>query len=869
MLVTWIVQRSRVSSLDALRAAAARLADAELPEVLGVSANFHEGEAPQILGSETALLAGVASAPDALGSSTHLATYGSFVQAHRGQAARIHALLAESLGLAAIAREGRGRAPRVLDLYGGSGAIALGLAAAGAEVHLVESFAPAAAHVKQAAEAQKLSVTGECGDVAMSVRAMVERGERFDAAVVNPPRRGMSPMAREWLARIEPAVIAYVSCDPDTLARDLDHFMRLGYATSELRPLDMIPLTDEVETVAILRRAPIPTPRVLFEDDEILVVEKGAHEPTAPQAEYAGSPSRARGGSRAREDAVPVHRIDIGTSGLVLLAKRGDLVAKWQEALGAATTRKIYVAATRGVTPSKGAITRELREDGKMYPARTRYRRLAVASGHSVVRVIPEQGRTHQIRRHLAAIGHPVLGDDRYGHVPTNRFFEEKNGLDRAFLHCVRIEIDHPTTGVRLMVEAPLPGDLRAVLERTSGPGTLRFLDHKNALGTSGGSLSSLPPPPDSMHDRGSVLDVDASSPTIHPASDERRRRPPGTRSEGVLRADRDQRPASSRAEPTGEARLRGPAEAFAGVPAHARFPRPRGARQKPAPPLAVRAVDDPSQPRALEEMAPDARAADVARVAVEAPRAEAKRLRQVVRGNAAEEDRLGDPLPCRRVDPRRLADERQAIEREEGALDEGARAEGLQLHGADVDTSSFERAAERGFDVGARREVRVVDAAAHVRPLGDDRREVPVVAFDSPRAGGHVEVAEAGARAVVVIAGRGLEDVEVPFAGRLAEAEALADRAACAVARGDQVRTKRATRRRDLPPPWRPREIDERLSVVREDAVARGSSPEARVEFAPANDHPKPRRVARRPAPSAGAAERRRRGCRSPRIAT
>ena len=139
-----------------------------------------------------------------------------------------------------------------------------------------------------------------------------------------------------------------------------------------------------------------------------------------------------------------------------------------------------------------------------------------MASGHSVLRVIPEQGRTHQIRRHLASIGHPVLGDDRYGHAPTNRFFEEKNGLDRTFLHCVRLEFEHPDTGTRHIVEAPLTGDLRAVLERTSGPGTLRFLDHKNALGTSG-SLSSLPPPPDSAHERGSVLDVDASSPTIHP----------------------------------------------------------------------------------------------------------------------------------------------------------------------------------------------------------------------------------------------------------------------------------------------------------------------------------------------------------------
>jgi hypothetical protein len=98
----------------------------------------------------------------------------------------------------------------------------------------------------------------------------------------------------------------------------------------------------------------------------------------------------------------------------------------------------------------------------------------------------------------------------------TNRYFEEKNGLDRAFLHCVRLEFDHPDTGARHIVEAALPGDLRAVLERTAGPGTLRFLDHKNALGTSG--TSHLPPGPDEvMHDRGSALDVDASSLSTHP----------------------------------------------------------------------------------------------------------------------------------------------------------------------------------------------------------------------------------------------------------------------------------------------------------------------------------------------------------------
>ena len=110
------------------------------------------------------------------------------------------------------------------------------------------------------------------------------------------------------------------------------------------------------------------------------------------------------------------------------------------------------------------------------------------------------------MRRHLAAIGHPVLGDDRYGHAPTNRYFEEKHGLDRTFLHCVRLEIEHPNGGSRIVVEASLPGDLRSVLERSGGPGTLRFLDNKNALG---GTTSSLPPQIESAHTRGSAPDID------------------------------------------------------------------------------------------------------------------------------------------------------------------------------------------------------------------------------------------------------------------------------------------------------------------------------------------------------------------------
>lgn len=514
VLLTLVVQRGpsgkEAERREALAAALRHLTSA-LPEIAGVAVNEQDGDALQVGLGDTTVVSGVAAAHDTIGRARHLATYGSFVQPHRSQAERMHAAIVDVVG----GLELQGPA-KVLDLYSGPGTLAFALCAVGAHVHAVESFGPLATHTEQAARDARLPLQAETSDVASALRRLLGRGARFDAAVTNPPRRGMSAAAREGLARLEPPVVMYLSCDPDTLARDLDHFARLGYAVTNLRPFDMIPLTDEVETLAVLRRAPVPRPQVAYEDDHIVVVEKAAHEPVTPQSEYVGSLLERVRKLPGCENATALQRLDVGTSGLVVFLKDPETLARWQPAMTQESARRIYVAAVRGVTPSKGTVTRDLRENGTMYSARTRYRRLAVASGHSVLRVIPEQGRPHQIRRHLAAIGHPVLGDDRYGHPPTNRFFEEKNTLDRTFLHCVRVEFDHPVERRRMIIEAPMPGDLRTVLERTSGPGTVRSLEHKNALGQSG--ASSIPPPPsDSRHHLGSVLDVDVGRPTVRP----------------------------------------------------------------------------------------------------------------------------------------------------------------------------------------------------------------------------------------------------------------------------------------------------------------------------------------------------------------
>jgi 23S rRNA (uracil1939-C5)-methyltransferase len=370
----------------------------------------------------------------------------------------------------------------VLDLYGGTGAIALRLAADGHHCTMVESYPPAASLATRAAQAQRLTVEVVTGDVASVSRALAVAKSRFDLVVANPPRRGLSPAAREAIAAMEPKTVLYVACDLDNLSRDVDHLARLGYGLDSLTPIDMLPLTEEVEVLAVLSRGERPAPHVLYDDGQVVALDKPPHEPVQDQDEY---PTSLVTRARAHVDGGEWHtvlKVEASTSGVTLFARTRGAAERWSEAI-AKSGRLVYLAAARGVTPAKGAITRELRGEHNSRSARTRYRRLAIGGGHSVLRVVPEKRYVHQIRRHLAAIGHPVLGDARYGHPPTNRYFEEKHGLDRSFLHLVRVEVEHPDSGNRLLIEAPLPADLRAALVRASDDSVLRFLENKRALG--------------------------------------------------------------------------------------------------------------------------------------------------------------------------------------------------------------------------------------------------------------------------------------------------------------------------------------------------------------------------------------------------
>jgi 23S rRNA (uracil1939-C5)-methyltransferase len=443
--VTLVVERGPSFRLEALRKEAEALAERE-PSIASMAVNFREPGSPRILGAETMRLLGDPGA-----------TFGAFEQAHRGQAQRIHELVGAALP---------SPASRVLDLYGGSGAVGIALAARGAEVVLVESFEPAVARAKRNAHEAGLELETLTTDAAEALGALVRRGRTFDAVVVNPPRRGMDVAARQALGRLAPPLVAYVSCDPVTLTRDLDHLARLGLRAQELQPLDMIPLTDHVETVAFLRRGEPPLPERVYEDEDVIAAVKSPHEPTTPQGEHETSLLDRVRRIPGCASAVPIHRLDVGTSGVVLFAKHPSRVHVWAQALADDAAEKVYLALVRGMPPERGTVDRGLREGKRTVSATTRFVAVERLAGHALLEVRPDEGRTHQIRRHLAALGHPVLGDARYGHAASNRYLEEKHGLDRTFLHSGKITLAHPRTGRRLVLEAPLAGDLDAVLAR-------------------------------------------------------------------------------------------------------------------------------------------------------------------------------------------------------------------------------------------------------------------------------------------------------------------------------------------------------------------------------------------------------------------
>ncbi|MDP2710082.1 MAG: RluA family pseudouridine synthase [Solirubrobacteraceae bacterium] len=232
------------------------------------------------------------------------------------------------------------------------------------------------------------------------------------------------------------------------------------------------------ESVAPDGDAPVASFAVALEDEHLIVVDKpagvvvhparGHREGTLAQA-LAG---RAAGGEDAWRAGI-VHRLDRNTSGLLVVAKSDAVHRALKQAMAKREVRREYLALVEGRPPSRsGTIEAPIGRDRRQRvlmstdsdapkDAVTHFEIERALPRATLLRVRLQTGRTHQIRVHLRAIGHPVCGDPEYGHKGLY-------GLERQFLHAARLVFSHPLTGASVDIASPLPADLRAALERAA-----------------------------------------------------------------------------------------------------------------------------------------------------------------------------------------------------------------------------------------------------------------------------------------------------------------------------------------------------------------------------------------------------------------
>ena len=248
-----------------------------------------------------------------------------------------------------------------------------------------------------------------------------------------------------------------------------------------LRPKSHLVAAGEVVEVAPDEDLPAPGELaqvefgVEYEDEYVLVVDKPAGVVVHPaRGHWTGTLAQALAGRGAGGDepsrAGIVHRLDRDTSGLLVVAKSDDVHRALKSQLAARQIRREYIALVEGLPPARSGtidapIGRHRRERKLMSidtddprEARTHFELERALPAASLLRVVLDTGRTHQIRVHLAAIGHPVCGDRQYGTAGVY-------GLRRQFLHAARLAFEHPITGAAVDIRSPLPDDLAAALE--------------------------------------------------------------------------------------------------------------------------------------------------------------------------------------------------------------------------------------------------------------------------------------------------------------------------------------------------------------------------------------------------------------------
>lgn len=236
------------------------------------------------------------------------------------------------------------------------------------------------------------------------------------------------------------------------------------------------------DDVVTFREEPVDGLKVLHSDDDIVVVDKPVGVAAHPSPGWTGptvTGGLAAAGYRLstygpEERQGIVHRLDVGTSGIMVVAKSELAYSELKRAFKERRVSKRYHAIAQGhPDPLSGTVDapigRHPRHDYKWAvvadgkPSITHYDTLEVFPGASLMDVGLETGRTHQIRVHFSALGHPLVGDATYGADPT---MAEKLGLNRQWLHAYRLRFVHPGTGRSVTFESEYPTDLETALAR-------------------------------------------------------------------------------------------------------------------------------------------------------------------------------------------------------------------------------------------------------------------------------------------------------------------------------------------------------------------------------------------------------------------
>lgn len=234
-------------------------------------------------------------------------------------------------------------------------------------------------------------------------------------------------------------------------------------------------------------RSPVPEPEllldVLYDDEAIVAVDKPAGWPSHPlqplergtvaNALVARFPTCATATPDPREGGL-VHRLDRGTTGVLVAAKTPRAYTRLREAFSNGEVDKIYWALVHGAPPgsaimeepllTKAGTARIAPHDAEALSARTEMRVLTVGGAYALVEARARTGRMHQIRAHLAHLGHPLVGDQRYGAPKSDDAFSE-----HPILHARAVTLPHPTDDWRVTISAPFSKIRRALCERLLG----------------------------------------------------------------------------------------------------------------------------------------------------------------------------------------------------------------------------------------------------------------------------------------------------------------------------------------------------------------------------------------------------------------